>query len=241
MTFLRSAVFNAWFFGVSLLITIPGTVLALFAPHRMLALGRLWARTILFGLTHICGIEIRVIGRDNVPADGPALIASAHQSAFDTIVWLTLVPRTCYVLKQELVRIPLFGWLIPRTRMIAVDRSAGAAAIRHLLREADRAVREARQIVIFPEGTRAMPGVRLPLQPGIAALAARTKLPVIPVATDSGRCWSRRAFHKYPGVIHVVIHTPLPAGLPRDRLMATLETRIQDLGDRVLAVDNSVG
>ncbi len=241
MTFLRSAVFNAWFFGASLLITIPGTVLALFAPHRMLALGGLWARVILFGMRHICGIEIRVIGRENLANDGPALIASAHQSAFDTLVWLTLVPRACYVLKKELVRIPLFGWLIPRTRMIAVDRSAGAGAIRHLLREADRAVREERQIVIFPEGTRATPGVDLPLQPGIAALAARTRLPVIPVATDSGRCWSRRAFHKYPGTIHVVIHKPLPAGLPRDALMATLEREIRTLGDTAMAVDNSVG
>ncbi len=241
MIFLRSAAFNAWFFGVSLMITIPGTAIALVAPHRMLALGRFWARAILFGLTHICGIEIRVTGLENVPAQGPALIASAHQSAFDTVVWLSLVPRACYVLKKELVRIPLFGWLIPRTRMIAVDRSAGAAAIRHLLREADRAVREERQIVIFPEGTRAPPGVRLPLQPGIAALATRTKLPVIPVATDSGRCWSRRAFHKYPGIIHVVIHKPLPAGLPRDTLMAILETRIQDMGNDALPVDNSVG
>jgi 1-acyl-sn-glycerol-3-phosphate acyltransferase len=157
------------------------------------------------------------------------------------MVWLTLLPRCCYVLKQELVRIPLFGWLIPRTGMIAVDRSAGPNAIRHLLREADRAVREERQIVIFPEGTRATPGVQLPLQPGVAALASRTKLPVIPIATDSGRCWSRRAFHKYPGTIHIVVHPPLPAGMRRDALMAALETQILDIRSVTAPVDNSVG
>ena len=86
-----------------------------------------------------------------------ALIASRHQSAFDTIVWLTLVPRCCYVLKQELLRIPLFGPLMPLAGMIAVDRDGGAAALRGLLREGERAVREGRQIVIFPEGTRAEP------------------------------------------------------------------------------------
>jgi 1-acyl-sn-glycerol-3-phosphate acyltransferase len=172
---------------------------------------------------------------------GAALIASAHQSAFDTLVWLTLLPRCCYVLKQELVRIPLFGWLIPRTGMIAVDRAGGGAALRHMLREADRAVCEDRQIVIFPEGTRAAPGERLPLQPGVAALAARTKLPVIPVATDSGHCWSRRAFHKLPGTIHVVIQPPIPPGLPRDALMALLAERIVDLHHGRPPVDNSVG
>ncbi len=241
MIFLRSAVFNAWFFGISTLITIPGTVVALVAPHRMLALAGVWARLVLFGLSRICRIRVRVIGAENMPTHGPALIASAHQSAFDTLVWLTLVPSACYVLKQELTRIPLFGWLIPRTRMIVVDRSAGAGAIRHLLREADRVVAEGRQIVIFPEGTRAPHGVRLPLQPGIAALAARTRLPVIPVATDSGRCWSRRAFRKFPGTIHIVLHPPLPVGMPRDALMAALETRIHDMRDRAEAVDNSVG
>jgi 1-acyl-sn-glycerol-3-phosphate acyltransferase len=238
---LRSAAFNAWFFGISLLITIPGTVLALVAPDRMLALARLWARLVLFGLSHICRIEVRLIGAGNLPAQGPALLASAHQSALDTLVWLTLVPRTCYVLKKELTRIPMFGWLIPRTRMIVVDRSAGAAAIRHLLRETDRVVREGRQIVIFPEGTRAPPGVRLPLQPGVAAIAARSGLRVIPVATDSGRCWSRRAFRKYPGIIRIVVHAPLPAGLPREALMAALETQIRDMGDQATVVDNSVG
>ena len=207
----------------------------------MLALAALWARIVLFGLSRLCGIEVRIIGLDNLPTTGPALIASAHQSAFDTMVWLTLLPRCCYVLKQELTRIPLFGWLIPFTGMIAVDRSAGGAAIRHLLREADRAVREERQIVIFPEGTRATPGVKLPLQPGIVALAARTKLPVIPVATDSGRCWSRRAFRKFPGTIHIVVHEPLPPGMPREALMAALEAKIQDTGCAGTVVDNSVG
>jgi 1-acyl-sn-glycerol-3-phosphate acyltransferase len=239
--FLRSTVFNVWFFGISTLVTIPGVLIALVSPDRMLALGKLWARLVLFGLSRICGIRVRLIGAGNLPPDGPALIASAHQSAFDTLVWLTLMPRACYVLKQELTRIPVFGWLIPSTRMIVVDRAAGAAAIRHLLRETERAVREERQIVIFPEGTRAPPGVRLPLQPGVAAMAARSGLPVIPVATDSGRCWSRRAFHKYPGTISIVVHPPLPARLTRDALMAALQTRIHDMGDALTSVDNSVG
>jgi 1-acyl-sn-glycerol-3-phosphate acyltransferase len=164
------------------------------------------------------------------------VIASAHQSAFDTFVWLALLPRCCYVLKKELLRIPLFGPLLPLAGMIAVDRHGGASAMRHLLRDGDRAVREDRQIVIFPEGTRAAPGERLPLQPGVAALATRTRLPVIPVVTDSGRYWGRRAFQKRPGTINIRLLEPLSPEAGRDRLMSGLEQAL-----RGGAVENSVG
>jgi 1-acyl-sn-glycerol-3-phosphate acyltransferase len=187
----------------------------------------LWARLVVAGARIICGIRVEVSGREWLPTGGPALIASLHQSAFDTLVWLTLLPRCCYVLKQELLRIPLLGPLIRTTRMIAVDRAAGVASLRHLLREADRAVREERQIVIFPEGTRGAPGRPLPLQPGVAALAGRTGLPVIPVVTDSGLLWGRRAFHKYPGVIHIEIRPPIPPGTPRETLMQKLDSEFR--------------
>ena len=160
-------------------------------------------------------------------ASGAALIASRHQSAFDTIVWLTLVPRCCYVLKRELLRIPLFGPLMPLAGMIAVDRSGGAGALRALVRDGERAAREGRQIVIFPEGTRADPGAMLPLQPGVAALAARTHLPVIPVVTNSGRFWGRRAFHKRAGTIQIRVLKPIPPGIGRDQLMQRLEAALR--------------
>jgi 1-acyl-sn-glycerol-3-phosphate acyltransferase len=194
------------------------------------------------GLRVICGIELEVIGRERIAQGGAMLIASRHQSAFDTFVWLTLVPRCCYVLKQELVRIPLFGPLIPAAGMIAVDRSGGAAALRGLIREGERAAREARQIVIFPEGTRAEPDALLPLQPGVAALASRTGLPVIPVVTDSGRCWGRRAFHKRPGIIHIRLLEPIPAGIGREALMSRLDVELrQPAMATEQAVEKSVG
>jgi 1-acyl-sn-glycerol-3-phosphate acyltransferase len=146
------------------------------------------------------------------------------------------------VVKQELTRIPLFGPLLRAAGMIAVDRMGGGTALRGLIREADQAVREQRQIVIFPEGTRAEPGSQLPLQPGIAALASWTGLPVIPVVTDSGLCWGRRAFRKQPGTIHIRLLAPIPAGLPRQQLMQRLESALRS---EVLAsgepVENSVG
>ena len=145
-----------------------------------------------------------------------------HQSAFDTFVWLTLLPRCCYVFKDELLRIPLFGSLVKRSGMIGVDRRAGGTAIRSLLRQADQAVRNQRQIVIFPEGTRSEPGNPGALQSGVAALASHLGLPVIPVSTNSGQCWGRRAFHKMPGTIRIFIGPPIDPKSSRKRLMQAL-------------------
>ena len=223
MTLIRSALFNLWSLGVSFVLLPAATFVSFFLPDRMLDFASFWARTVLAGLGPICGIRVVVTGREHLPASGPALIASMHQSAFDTLVWMTLVPRCCYVLKQELLRVPLFGRLIPYSGMIAIDRFGGAQSLRALMQEGARAAREARQMVIFPEGTRAAPGQILPLQPGIAALAASTGLPVIPVVTDSGLHWGRRAFRKHPGTIHIAIQPPIQAGLRRQELIRRLE------------------
>lgn len=236
MTLLRSALFNLFFFAATFAITLVlATPVRFAAPHRALDVARLWARVMVWGARVICGIRLHVSGLEHV-GSGPALIASRHQSAFDTFVWLTLVPRCCYVLKHELLRIPLFGPLMPLTGMIAVDRGGGASALRGLVREGERAKREERQIVIFPEGTRAEIGAMLPLQPGIAALASHIRLPVIPVVTDSGRCWGRRAFHKRPGTIHIRVLEPIATGIRRDELMQRLGAALQSS-----VVENSVG
>lgn len=236
MTCLRSTIFNIFFFGVTAAMTlVPATYVRLFAPDRMLDLARLWARIILGAARLICGIRLEVSGLERLAGDQPRLIASLHQSALDSIVWLTLVPRCCYVVKHELLRVPLFGGLLPIGGMIAVDRSGGAATLRALMREGERARREGRQIVIFPEGTRGEPNKVLPLQPGIAALAARTGLPVFPVVTDSGRCWSRRAFHKQAGTIHIQVLAPIAPGIGREALMRRLTAALH------CPVENSVG
>ena len=239
MIVLRSAVFNAFFFGMTFVLTLYGTLLRVVAPRRLLRLAMLWAGMMLAAARVICGIRLVVVGQ--CPT-GAALLASKHESAFDTLVWLTLLPNANYVLKRELLRVPLFGSLIRQTGMIAVDRDGGATALRGLLRDGGQAAREGRQIVIFPEGTRAEPGAVLPLQPGVAALSAHCGLPVIPVVTNSGRCWSRRAFRKSPGVIHIVLLPPIPAGTPRAQMLHRLETAFRmDTETAARLVEKSVG
>lgn len=246
MIWLRSAAFAAWFHGLTTLMLLA------FAPlrwlpreaARRLALGyaRGWARLVLGGLRVLCGVSWQASGLEQVPVDGPALIASLHQSAFDTLIWAVLRPRFTYVMKRELLRIPLFGAMLELTGMIPIDRAGGAASLRGLLRAADRAVAERRQIVIFPQGTRVAPGQEIRLLPGVAALAARTGLPVFPVVTDSGRHWGRRGFRKPAGVIHLRVLPPLPAGLAREELLARLRAALAEGADALRdAVDNPVG
>ena len=222
MTWLRSTAFNLWFYTATIVVAVLSALVLPGPPSWARGVAKFWARIVLGPLRPLCGISIVVTGREHLPAHGPALIASQHQSAFDTVIWLLLAPEVAYVLKKELSRIPFYGTLCHKMGMIRVDREGGANAIRALLRAADDAVAHGRQIVIFPEGSRAPPGAPLPVQPGIAALAARTGLPVIPVVTDSGLCWGRRSFRKNPGVIHIAIQPPLPAKLPRAELMARL-------------------
>jgi 1-acyl-sn-glycerol-3-phosphate acyltransferase len=242
MTLLRSALFNLFFVLVTTAFCLFGVLLLTQPAERMLRLAMAWSRVVLRALRLLCGIDYRVQGAEHLPRDGAALIASEHQSAFDTIVFFSLVPRCAYVMKRELLRVPILGRLAPHAGMIPVDRHGGAGAIRSLLRAAEQAAHERRQIVIFPEGTRAEPGVELPLQPGVAALAARTALPVIPVRTNSGAFWGRRAFRKQPGLIRIDVRPPIAPGIARDELMRRLAAVLRGADESVMhPVDNPVG
>ncbi|WBV42644.1 1-acyl-sn-glycerol-3-phosphate acyltransferase [Pseudoroseomonas cervicalis] len=252
MILLRSALFNALFFTLTALACILGLALLPFPRRVLRRFIQGWARLILWLLKVVCGIGLRVTGREHLP-DGPVVIAAKHQSAYDTVVWLALLPEPVYVLKQELLKIPAWGRLARHYGSVAVDRKGGASALKRMVRQAAAALAEGDQIVIFPEGTRTLPGQRIPYQPGVVALAAASPAPVVPVATDSGLHWGRGAFAaKQPGDITVAILPPLPSGLGRAALLSRLEAAIEAETDRLVRqgggpavqpplVDNSVG
>ncbi len=242
MTALRSLVFNVLVFSCTWLILFAALPTLLASRHATMSVARFWARTMLWLLRNVCNIRLELRGIENVPPGG-CVIAAKHHSAFDTLVWHALLVDSTYVLKAELMRVPLFGRLARHAGMIPVDRNGGGAALRRMLRAAEGAIAEGRQLVIFPEGTRTAPGERVPYQPGVVAIAAATSAPVLPAATDSGRLWGRRAFIKRPGVIRISILPPLPAGLGRAAMLKALETGIETESARLLAepVDNSVG
>jgi 1-acyl-sn-glycerol-3-phosphate acyltransferase len=139
------------------------------------------------------------------------------------------------VLKKELLAIPFWGWCAAKSGSIGVDRSAGASALKAMVRDVEDELARGTPIVIFPEGTRTEPGKRGTYHPGIAALYARTKAPVVPVALNSGVFWGRREFLKRPGTMILEFLPPLPAGLDRRTFMAELERRIEQASDKLVA------
>lgn len=178
-------------------------------PMGLAALGAQWARVNLSALRIICGLDYRVTGAENLPSTN-AIVLCKHQSTWETIALLALMPRPqTWVVKQELLRVPVFGWSLAQFRPIALDRSAGRKAMRQLLEQGAHALEQGRWIILFPEGTRVAAGERGRYGQGGAMLAERTGRAVVPVAHNAGVFWARRGLHKYPGVIDVVIGRPI--------------------------------
>jgi len=150
-----------------------------------------------------------------------------HQSAWDTLILHAVFGDFAAVVKRELLLVPFYGWYAARAGSIAIDRKAGASALRRMVAAARPVATQGRPIVIFPEGTRVAPGARLPYQPGVAALYQALALPLVPAAVDSGYFWERRSFVKRPGRIVLEFLDPIPPGWPRRRVMAELERRIE--------------
>ncbi len=226
MTALRSLLFNVFFYGWTALCVILGLPLLLGPRKGIYVLGRVWAHPILAALRLLCGLKHQVRGRENLP-EGPVLIAAKHQSAWDTIIFSVLLWDHSFVLKQELMRIPLFGLYLWRAGLIPVDRSGGAKALRKMVAAARRVAAQGRPMVIFPEGTRVAPEQQRPYHPGVAALYSQLQVPVVPVALNSGLFWRRNSFWKLPGTITLEFLPPIPPGLQRKDFLARLEQAIE--------------
>jgi len=226
MVFLRSLVFNVLFGAWTGFLAVAGTPILLLPAGATWALARLWIGGGLALLAAVVGLRHRVIGQEHCPP-GPAIYAAKHQSAWDTLILSVLLDRPAFVLKQELLRVPFFGWYLRHCAMIPVDRQGRATALKRMLAAARAAADSGRPILIFPEGTRVPPGERRPYQPGIAALYGHLDLPVVPIALNSGLFWGRRSFSKRSGIITLQFLPPLPANLPRKDFIRELEDKIE--------------
>jgi 1-acyl-sn-glycerol-3-phosphate acyltransferase len=234
MTTIRSLLFNILFAlwtALIFILSLPTLVLPRSACWWM---GGLWVRGALLLLRATIGLTHRVRGVEHRIA-GPAIYAAKHQSAWDTLVFPLLLDKPAYVLKQELIRVPLFGSYLKQCGMIPVDREGGGAALKQLLRAARAAVAQGRSILIYPEGTRMPPGERRPYHPGVAALYGDLGIPVVPVALNSGLFWGRRAFRKRPGTITIEFLPPIAPGLPRREFMRELQERMEGASQRLAA------
>jgi 1-acyl-sn-glycerol-3-phosphate acyltransferase len=226
MNWVRAAVFNLAYWAWTALAGTIGLPFLAARRRAAMAFGRFWSRGVLFLLRAIVGLDHRVVGLGHVP-DGGCIVAMKHQSAWDAIALPVVLDDPAPVVKRELLALPFYGWYMARAGAIAIDRKAGAAAVRRMLAAARGAAAEARPVVIFPQGTRVAPGAAAPYQPGVYALYQALSLPLVPAAVNSGLFWGRRNFLKRPGQITLEFLAPIPPGLPRARVMRELEERIE--------------
>jgi len=230
---LRSLLFQLAFMVWSSLIALYSLIPLMRGDRdQVFAINSFWSRSINWLLHAIAGIDCRIEGREHVP-DGPALIAAKHQSLWDTTIIFHLFGRPAVVMKKELLRVPIYGWLTRAQGMIAVDRDGGAKALKQMLKDARAVVAEGRKLVIFPQGTRTRPGERLPYQSGVAALYRDLGLPVVPVAVNSGIFWPKRGLRRRRGTIVLRFLPAIPPGLSREAFMAELESRIETATEKL--------
>lgn len=234
MIWIRSAIFNVAFFAWTFVVVVVAIPILAMPERAMIAYARFWSWSVLLLLRLICGLSYRVVGREKVP-DGGIIVACKHQSAWDTIAFFGVFRTPVYILKRELLMVPLFGWCLLKSGMIAIDRKGGASTMRKTIVKAAEKLAEGRQIVIFPQGTRIAPGVKAPYQPGAVGLYTHLNTAVVPAALDSGRFWPRRSFLKKPGTITLEFLEPIPPGLPRAQVHRMIEERIEAASDRLLA------
>lgn len=232
MSFLFLPLLVLW----TLLLAPAIPVLALMKhPERTRAFSRLWARGVLGILRGVGGLSYGEQGQENRP-NGPALYIANHQSAWETIAAAVLVPDVAIILKEELYRIPVFGWFLRNSPMIAIDRAGGASSLKKMFREGREAAAEGRSLLIFPEGTRRAPHERAEFQRGVLLLYKALGLPAVPMAHNAGLYWKGRSFTVRPGSVRVSYLPALPPGLPDAEFMARITTELYDERDRLVAL-----
>jgi 1-acyl-sn-glycerol-3-phosphate acyltransferase len=227
MTLLRSLLYALVFYPATVLFVLAGVVVTLFGREATRGLVRTWTNFHHVLAKWVLRVRSEIDGQ--IPP-GAVLIAVKHESMYETLEMERIADTPVIVLKQSLSKIPLFGWLTRRYGVIPVDRSAGAKALREMLSAGRAATAAGRSVMIYPEGTRVPHGSSPRLRAGFAGMYRALGLPVVPVAVDSGRLWTKGLIKK-PGVVHFRIGETIPAGLEREELEARVHAAINALND----------
>jgi len=229
----RSVLYNVAFY-LNLLVWMIIALPTLVMPRRyFVSIARLWGLSSLSLLKLIAGTRVHWSGLDKLPDCG-CLIAAKHQSTFDTFALFAVLKDPTFILKRELMLIPVFGWFLKKGDMIPVRRGqTGRDALAGLSQAAKQAIAAGRQLVIFPEGTRRAPGAPPDYKSGAAHIYAATGAACVPIALNSGLYWPRRALTRHPGTIQVEILDPIGPGMRPKAFLAELRTRIEEASTRL--------
>ena len=226
MNWLRSIIFFLFLFIGTPIMTVLLAPAILFGENAAIACVRIWSKIMIRALHLICGVRYELDGLENLPQEG-VIIASNHQSMWETVAFMSLLPRPLMVFKKELTANPVYK-LWGMYCGIAIDRSRGVRALKDLTAEAIEKINEGRQIILFPEGTRVPLGEQRPFQAGVAAVYQGANAPCVPIAHNSGAHWHHPGPLKTPGTIIVKILPAIPPGMDRKKFTAVLEKAIND-------------
>jgi 1-acyl-sn-glycerol-3-phosphate acyltransferase len=224
---IRSVLFNVLFY-LNMIALMCLALPTLLMPRRaLLKVVRFWARSNHWLLRTVCGITVELRGLEKIPP-GALLVASKHQSLWETFALAPLFADPAFILKRELMWLPFFGWLARKAQMIPVDRGARSQALAAISARARIELARNRQIVIFPEGTRRPPGAEPKYKYGVVHLYAESGVACLPIALNSGLFWPRRSIRRYPGTIVAEFLDPIAPGLDKqvffERLQQAIET-----------------
>jgi len=234
MIFLRSLAFNLALYVVTIVEMIVFTPFYFLAERRKAWwVPKFWARSNLWLQKVLAGTRSEITGQENLP-QGAYIVAPKHQSFWDTFALVPHIPDAVYILKRELMWIPVFGWYLGKMNMIPIDRGSPARALRKVVVEARKRAEQGRQIVIYPEGTRRPPGAEPAYKHGISEIYSRLGIPVVPVAHVAGLYWPRRRFLRFPGVIKARFLPAIPPGLSKAEFMARLVEETEKACDALL-------
>ncbi|GJE46280.1 lysophospholipid acyltransferase family protein [Methylobacterium soli] len=233
MLALRSIAFNICFYLLTTVLAV-GALPTLLSQRWVIRLAQTWAGATLWLLRVVGGLSVEFRGLEHVPP-GPLLIAAKHQSALETLALVTRFDDFAYILKRELLWIPLIGWYLSRSGMVAIDRTKGTRAMALMNQAAAGAIRDGRQLIIFPEGTRRPPGAVPAYKLGLTHLYAALGVPCLPVALNTGLYWPRRSLSRRPGTAVIEFLPPIPHGLGRAPFLELVEARIEAASNALLA------
>jgi 1-acyl-sn-glycerol-3-phosphate acyltransferase len=233
MLALRSVAFNILFY-LNLVLHIVAALPTFFLPRRaFITVAKSWGHT-SNALLAVAGIRVEMRGREKIP-HGALLVASKHQSVWETFGLVPLFDDPAYISQRELLWIPVFGWYLWKSDMVPVDRRARGGAIAGMIEAARKELARGRQIIIFPEGTRTAPGAPPAYKSGLANLYAATNVACLPVALNSGVFWPRRKFLRYPGTIVLEVLDPIAPALDKETFAVRVQADIEAATARLVA------
>lgn len=233
MQALRSLIFNTLFYLILIVCMVVGLPALLAGRKGVYFVARIWARSTLWLFDKICGVKYEVRGLNNLP-EGGVIVAAKHQSFWETFALSLYLTDFTFILKRELTWLPLFGWYLKASQMIAIDRGSGSSALKQVMQRSQPVLNSGRQLIIFPEGTRRKAGAPPQYKFGVAFIYSANKVPCVPVALNTGLFWPRRSFLRRPGTVLVEFLPPIEPGLPRDEFFALLQERLEGATDRLI-------